>query len=165
MVPIHEAIAVLKPSDLPKAARIFIGLGSCCVAALMLLPAFQGAEKGFGLTDKQAHAAAFYVFTLTAFLALPRMRRTDIALAALGLGAAAEVAQLVTGRSGSVMDLSADAVGICLAWAPTQIEHLRRVVRRHPGRTFAEIRALDRRKRPSVKAPATRSRPADSAAV
>jgi VanZ family protein len=137
---------VLKPSDLPAAARALLVLGGLFAAVLMLVPALRGAETALGLNDKQAHAAAFYIFCLAAFLAAPRMRRNDIALAALALGAGAEVAQLVTGRSASFGDLMADAVGIGLAWAPAQIEQLRRLAREHPGKTFRQIRDGDRRR-------------------
>jgi len=145
MAQILSRPAVLKPDHLPHFARAVMAVGSLCAAALMLLPMFQGAEEHLGLTDKQAHALAFYIFTLCAFMALPRMRRSDLALAALGLGAAAEVAQLATGRSASFLDLSADAVGIFFAWAPSQIEQLRTMARQYPGMTFRQIRALDRR--------------------
>lgn len=137
---------MLKPAHLPLAARALIVVGGSCAAALMLLPTFQGAEQGLGLTDKQAHIVAFYIFTVSAFMAAPRARRTDLAMVALALGAAAEVAQLITGRSASFLDLSADAAGVFLAWAPAQVEQLRRMARQHPHLTFRQIRALDRRR-------------------
>ena len=152
----------MRPIDVTRAARGAVVVGGMGVALLMLAPMFQGAEQMFGLTDKQAHGLAFYVATLTAMLSLPRMRRTDLALAMLALGAAAEMAQAITGRSASFTDLSADAVGIFAAWAPSQVERLRYLSRNYPYRTFAEIRAGDRRRSQPVLAlppPSPISRP------
>jgi len=143
----------VKPSELTIAARAVLVMGSLAAAVLMLLPVFQGAEQYVGLTDKQAHALAFYAFTVCAFLAMPRMRRRDLALAVLAMGAAAEVAQIVTGRSASVIDLSADAVGVFAAWAPAQIEQMRRMARKYPGLSLRQIRALDRRRGEGLKKP------------
>ena len=106
-------------------ARAALVLGSATAAFLMLGP-FQGAERLLLLSDKQAHAIAFFTLTSLSFLAAPRMRKMDLAFGALALGAAVEVAQLLVGRSGSVLDLSADAVGVFMAWAPAHFESIRR---------------------------------------
>jgi hypothetical protein len=133
------------PNHVAITARSLLMLGALGVAVLMLGP-FQGAERYFGLNDFEAHAAAFYVLCAMCFLAGPRMRRNDIALIILGLGAAAEVAQTVTGRSASFGDIGADAVGVFAAWAPTQIERLRQLAREHPHRRFSELGRSDRRR-------------------
>lgn len=116
-------------------ARAALALGSAVAVFLMLGP-FQGAERLLLLSDKQAHAIAFFTLTSLSFLAAPRVRKTDLALSALALGAAVEVAQLSVGRSASVLDLSADAVGVFMAWAPAHFESIRRRARveRRTGR-------------------------------
>lgn len=137
---------MFRPAHIVIGARAVLALGGACLAALMLMPMFSGAEGHFGFTDKQAHALAFYVFTSIGFLAAPRMRRNDLAIAAVAIGAAMEVAQAVTGRDGNFPDLAADSVGVLFAWGPTQIERIRGLVRSHPGLSFRQIRALDRRR-------------------
>jgi hypothetical protein len=151
-------LTVLRPIDVTRGARAFAVLGSLAVAAFMLLPMFQGAESRFGLTDKEAHALAFYLFTVVGFLALPRSRRTDMALAAIAIGGAAEIAQLLTGRDASWGDLAADSFGVFLAWGPAQAERLRKLARTSPFVTFKALREEDRRKdRRKVKAPAPKA--------
>ncbi len=154
----------MRPIDLTAAARGFLVLGSLAVAAFMLAPMFQGAESRLGLSDKEAHALAFYLFTAVAYLAGPRVRRTDLALVAVALGACAEIAQWVTGRDASVADLAADCAGVFLAWAPTQVERLRHLARRYPFRTFADIRGADRRRRAAPSLALTGPRPAPPSA-
>jgi VanZ family protein len=106
---------------------------------------FQGLESRFGLSDTAAHLAAFYIITLLAFAVAPRSRRTDLALATLGLGVLIELAQGVVGRSLSLTDLLADAVGVGAATAPAWVEQLRHLARRHPFLSFPEALAADRR--------------------
>jgi VanZ family protein len=108
-----------------------------------MLGPFQGAERHFGLNDFAAHAIAFYGLACLCFLAGPRLRRNDLALVLLALGAAAEVAQAAVGRSASFHDLAADAVGILAAWAPSQIETLRTLARERPHQPLRR-RASDR---------------------
>jgi VanZ family protein len=141
-------------------ARLTLALGSAAAAFLMLGP-FQGAEERLMLTDKQAHAIAFFALTALSFLAAPRMRKTDLALAAVAIGAAMEIAQLCVGRSGSVLDLSADAVGVFMAWAPAHFESIRRRSRaasvdRRSGGAAAEPERSAR----SARAPALEGRSA-----
>ncbi|BBF81401.1 hypothetical protein [Asticcacaulis excentricus] len=62
-------------------------------------------------------------------LAFPRVRRTDLALGVLVLGALIEVAQLFTGRSASVGDWLADLIGVSLATLPSYAETFRHYVR------------------------------------
>jgi VanZ family protein len=144
---------MIGPRGVVAGARIFLGLAALCLAALMLAPAFQGAERYFGLTDGEAHAIAFYGLTLISILAAPRVRRNDLALAMVAIGAAMELAQSVTGRSASFSDLAADSIGVFAAWAPTQVERVRRLARVHPYLSFAEIRAIDRRRTSPLVAP------------
>jgi hypothetical protein len=67
--------------------------GALTAAVLMLGP-WPGLEQVFGLSDKAAHAIAFGGLLAVSFLAFPRMRRNDLAIAAVVLGASVEVAQL-----------------------------------------------------------------------
>jgi VanZ family protein len=132
-------------------ARGLLLLGAAVAAVLMLGP-FQGAERYFGLTDFAAHAIAFYGLCCLWFLAGPRLRRNDVALVLIALGAAAEAAQGAVGRSMSLSDFLADAVGVFAAWAPSQIETLRQFAREHPDRPLRR-RTGDRRG--AAAAPAT----------
>ncbi|MEO6341069.1 MAG: VanZ family protein [Caulobacteraceae bacterium] len=141
---------MIGPRGVVAGTRIVLGLAAVCLAVLMLAPAFQGAERYFALTDSQAHAIAFYGLTLFSLLAAPRVRRNDLALAMVAIGAAMELAQSVTGRSASFSDLAADSIGVFVAWAPTQVERVRRLARMHPYLSFAEIRAMDRRRRSPI---------------
>lgn len=108
--------------------RICLALLTLTVAVLVLGP-FSGAEQAFGLTDKEAHIIAFFALTLMLQLAFPRVRRTDLALGVLVLGALIEVAQLFTGRSASVGDWLADLIGVSVATAPSYAETFRHYVR------------------------------------
>ena len=97
-------------------AQAALAVGSLIGAVLMLGP-FQGAERLLLLTDKEAHAIAFFLFTLLGLMAAPRLRKNDLALVALALASASEAAQSAVGRSASMEDLMADAAGIFAAWA------------------------------------------------
>ncbi|MFP1130223.1 VanZ family protein [Asticcacaulis sp. W401b] len=108
--------------------RTCLGLLSICIGVLVLGP-FSGAEEAFGLTDKEAHIIAFFALTIMLQLAFPRMRRTDLALGVLAVGALIEVAQLFTGRSASVADWMADLIGVGAATLPSYIETFRHFAR------------------------------------
>ena len=108
--------------------RSALGVLSVTIAFLVLGP-FQGAEEAFGLNDKEAHAIAFFALTVMLQLAMPRVRRLDIALGVLAIGALIEVVQLFTGRSASVLDWMADFVGVAFATAPSYAESFRHFVR------------------------------------
>ena len=95
------------------------------VGGVLMLGPFQGAERHLMLSDKEAHAIAFFLFTLLAVLAAPQLRKNDIAVVALALAAASEVAQGMVGRSAALSDLLADAVGIFAVWAPMQAADFR----------------------------------------
>ncbi len=137
---------MFKPVHVVIAARVGLVVGSLTVAVLALGP-FQGIEHLIGLGDKPAHAVAFGGLLAIAFLAFPRMRRNDLTLAVLVLGGAVEVAQLMAdGRSPSLMDWLADAVGVGVVYSVSMIEAVRKLAREQGDMTFAQIEAGDRRR-------------------
>lgn len=143
---------MVKPVHLVAAARVTLLLGALTVTVLILGP-FQGAERIFGLSDKAAHALAFGGLLAVSFLAFPRMRRNDLALAALVLGGATEVAQIIAHRDGNVPDWLADAFGVLVVHGASLIESVRKMAREQGQLTFAQIAAMDRRRlrrRPAV---------------
>jgi len=111
--------------------RLAVALGFTLMTVLLLGP-FQGLEVHLGLSDKTAHAAAFYLLSLGVFASLPHQRRTDLALWVLAFAATTEIAQGFTGRSASLEDLLADAVGIVIAVLPAMVERLRYRLNRAP---------------------------------
>lgn len=135
---------MLTPNHVVIAARAVLVLGALTAATLMLGP-FQGMESMFGLTDKSAHAIAFGGLTAVSFAAFPRMRRSDLARAALILCGAAEVAQMFGGRSASLADWGCDAVGVLTVYGSSLIESARKMARDHGDLTFSTIAAMDRR--------------------
>ena len=137
---------MLTPNHVVIAARAVLVFGAVTATILMLGP-FQGMEAIFGLTDKSAHAIAFGGLTAVSFAAFPRMRRSDLARAALILGGAAEVAQMFGGRSASLADWAADAVGIVTVYGSSLIESARKMAREHGALPFSTITAMDRRAR------------------
>ena len=136
---------MFKPVHCVAAARLVLLAGSLTVTVLTLGP-FQGLEQVFGLSDKAAHALAFGGLLAVSFLAFPRMRRNDLAVAALVLGAAIEVAQLFDHRSASVLDWLADAAGVLTVYGASMIETVRKMAREQGELTFAQIAAMDRRR-------------------
>ncbi|WP_297506563.1 VanZ family protein [uncultured Caulobacter sp.] len=136
---------MLKPVHFVAAARLTLLGGSLTVAVLTLGP-FQGAEAIFGLSDKAAHAIAFGGLLAVSFLAFPRMRRHDLAVAALVMGAAVEVAQIFAHRDGNLPDWLADAAGILTVYGASMIETVRSLARQQGQLTFAQIAARDRRR-------------------
>lgn len=136
---------MFKPVHFVAAARFTLLTGALAVVVLTLGP-FQGAESHFGLTDKEAHAIAFGGLLAVSFLAFPKMRRNDLMIAALVLGAAIEVAQVIAGRDGNVADWLADAAGILTVYGASMIETVRKMAREQGDLTFAQIHALDRRR-------------------
>ncbi|MFN3806038.1 VanZ family protein [Asticcacaulis sp.] len=122
-------------------SRLCLAVLAMTIGVLVLGP-FQGAEEAFGLTDKEAHAIAFFALTLMLQVAMPRVRRLDIALGVLAVGALIEVLQLFTGRSASVSDWLADFVGVAFATAPSFVETARGFLR---GESRPQRRAGDRR--------------------
>lgn len=122
---------MLTPRRLTLTLRL-LGLGASVSLAILLLGPFQGLEAAFSLTDKEAHALAFFGVTLGLFAIAPNRRRTDLALVAVAFGVLIELAQGLTGRSMSLMDLTADCVGVLAATLPGLIERLRFYLRGGP---------------------------------
>lgn len=148
---------MLTPNHVVTTARAVL-IGGALTAAVLMLGPWPGLEKVFGLSDKAAHVIAFGGLIAVSFLAFPRMRRNDLAVAAVLLGASIEVAQLFTAdRSASISDVLADAVGVGAVYIVSHIENLRALARKRGAVTFAEIAAQDhrrgaRRLSPAVKA-------------
>ncbi|MGR4867056.1 VanZ family protein [Caulobacter sp. LARHSG274] len=138
---------MLTPNHVVTTARTVLIAGALTAAVLMLGP-WPGLEEVFGLSDKAAHAIAFGGLVAVSFVAFPRMRRNDLAVAAVMLGASVEVAQLFTAdRSASFADLGADALGVGVVYISSQIEGLRKLARDQGAASFRDIKAGDRRSR------------------
>jgi VanZ family protein len=137
---------MLTPNHVVTTARAVLVAGALTAATLMLGP-WPGLEEVFGLSDKAAHAIAFGGLLAVSFLAFPRMRRNDLAIAAVMLGATVEVAQLFTAdRSASFSDLFADTAGVGVVYLCSQIESVRALARKKGEMTFSDIAAQDRRR-------------------
>lgn len=108
--------------------RMAVVLLAIVLSVLMFGP-FQGREQDLGLSDKEAHVLAFFVFTLLAVTAFPRVRKWDIGLACLVVAGLSEVIQMFTGRSASLYDWMADATGVVMAIAPMSFASLRSQMR------------------------------------
>lgn len=98
------------------------------LAALLLGPDTH-LEDRIGVSDKVAHAGAFYTLTLGLYACFPRNRRTDLGLIAVLVGGATEVIQALVGRDGNFSDFAADSVGILAAMLPATIERVRLSIR------------------------------------
>lgn len=129
---------------------IFVRIGLCLVltaVTILALGPFQGAEESFGLTDKEAHFGTFYGLTFLSLAALPRIRKWDVAVAALAFGGLIEVLQTVTGRDGDILDWVADSFGIAMAVVPMYTEGFRMWAR---GETRRPKRRRSDRRREAV---------------
>jgi hypothetical protein len=138
---------MLTPNLVLKGLRLAAIVCGIAMVGLLLGP-FQGLEKQFGLSDHAAHAIAAFAVCMGLFAVCPRWRRKDVALIVIGLGAAIEVVQGLTGRSMSLSDLLSDMVGVVIALIPGYIEQFRRLVQTSGYESFDSIRQRDRR-RPS----------------
>lgn len=127
-------------------ARATVAIITVALCGLLVGP-FQGAEALLGLNDVAAHALAAYGLSLLMFLIAPKRRRTDLAVMVLAGGIAVEVVQGLTGRSMSVLDVTANAAGIIAALAPGYIEQVRRAFREQPLATVGARDPRDRRQR------------------
>lgn len=136
----------MTPIRLVALLRVGAILSGIALTILFLGP-FTYLVDVFHVTDKEAHAFAFFGVTLGLFAIAPRWRRADLALGALAFGVLIELAQGLTGRSVSLTDLMADGVGILAALVPGMVERLRHHVRTSPDLDFAAIMAADRRSR------------------
>lgn len=125
---------------------MLVRIGLCLVLTAVTILAvgpFQGVEESFGLTDKEAHFATFYGLTFMALAALPRIRKWDVAVAALAFGGLIEVLQTVSGRDGDILDWLADGIGIAMAVVPMYTEGFRMWARgeaRRPKRRRSDRR-------------------------
>jgi VanZ family protein len=145
---------MLTPNHVVTTARAALVAGALTAAVLMLGP-WPGLEQVFGLSDKAAHALAFGGLVAIAFVAFPRMRRNDLALAAVLLGASVELAQLFTAdRSSSFGDLFADALGVGAVHLASHIEALRSQARKRGSVPFHDIAIQERRRRRPKRRPA-----------
>lgn len=106
------------------AQKICLTLLVVTIAILVFGP-FGGAEKKFGLDDKEAHVLAFYALTSVAIWALPGVRKWDVAAACLLIGGAIEVVQRFVGRDGNLSDWIADAIGVAMVMTPLLIAAIR----------------------------------------
>lgn len=136
---------MLTPNHFVFCGRLALVVG-LPIGLLLMLGSFQGAEHAFGLNDKAAHAIAFGCATLVLFVAMPRSRRGELALATLALGALVEVIQGVVGRDADIFDVGADLAGIGVVYLLTKVETLRALVRDQGRKSFWTIRAEDRRR-------------------
>lgn len=148
----------LTPNRLMQALRVG-GIGAGVAAVGALAGPFRYEDLGLPFPDTVAHAILFYGVTLAMLTSLPRSRASEVALGAVALGAASEVAQFLVGREMSLHDLAGDTFGVLAAYAPVAVTRLRELARTHPHQTFAEIRAQDRRRAPAGE---TRQRPSSS---
>jgi VanZ family protein len=145
MISLAQTGALLTPRHFVFAARWALGLGVALVAVLTLSPSFVGAERQFGLTDKAAHALAFYGLMNLALMAAPHIRRNDMAFGLLMFAAGIELAQGLIGRQASVIDMAANCVGVLAVIVPAEIERLRTLARSAPDESLAILAARDAR--------------------
>jgi VanZ family protein len=96
------------------AARIALALALAAITLLALMPAPEVPVTTFW--DKADHVIAFVVLALLAVAAFPQLSPgRQLVPALLGYGASLELIQsLLPTRSGSLLDLAADAVGVAL---------------------------------------------------
>lgn len=90
-----------------------------------------------GVSDKIWHFLAFYVLSLSAASAAPRVHLGYIAAAAIGFGIFIEAVQAVPalGRTPSVLDVVADLAGVFAALAPALVVHWRDRSKAQPQKT------------------------------
>ena len=122
--------------------------GVCCAGAtaVALTGPFHYEDLGLPFPDFVAHGLVFYGLAAIMLATLPRSRTLELALALVAVGGASEVAQAMVGRQMSLTDFAGDMAGVAAAMAPVFLTRFRLLVREHPEKTFAEVRALDRRR-------------------
>ena len=101
-----------------KHRRLWIGLGTVMVAAVIVLSLVPSPEIPVRQGDKAAHFA-FYFLLMLWFASIYAERATHHLLAAgfVGLGVALEFAQLMTGhRMFELTDMAANGAGVAAAW-------------------------------------------------
>lgn len=129
--PGSHAKAMLPSSRIPFIARLALGVSFIGCAIVMVGP-FQSLEGALVPWDKASHFLAFYGFTALSFLAFPRHRRLDLAVAAIVMGCGIEALQGLAGRDAGLGDVLANAAGAFAVYAPGYLERLRQGAR-HPG--------------------------------
>ncbi|HEX7945034.1 MAG TPA: hypothetical protein VF495_10235 [Phenylobacterium sp.] len=139
----------LTPHVLMTALRRAGAFGAVAAVVALLAP-IHYRDLHLPFPDTVAHAMLAYGLMMLSLGAFPRLRSSDIALAALGLSVASEVAQSLVGREMSLHDIFGDSFGIAAAYAPVALGRLRQLIRTHPHLTFSELRRIDPRyaKRP-----------------
>jgi VanZ family protein len=142
----QELFQAITPRTVVKLARVALVTAAIALFIFMVGP-FGNLEQTLVPWDKAAHFLAFYAIAAVALIAFPGLRRGDLALGIVGFAIASEVSQWFVGRDFEVGDILADAIGMSAALAPSYFERLRFYARRAPYHSFAEINALDPRRR------------------
>jgi hypothetical protein len=125
-----------------RAAGVAAGVG----ALWALTGPFRYSDLGLPFPDFVAHGLLFYGLAALMMGALPRSRTADLALALVVIAGGSEVLQALVGRDMGWGDFLGDSAGVAAAVAPTWLAGFRRLAREHPDATFAELRAMDRRR-------------------
>jgi VanZ family protein len=108
---------------------------------------FEHIENEIVPWDKAGHFMAFYVIAAVSLIAFPKVRRGDMALGIVAFAILTEVGQWFVGRDFELGDIAANVLGMVAALAPSYFERLRFYARRAPFHSFADINALDPRRR------------------
>jgi hypothetical protein len=150
---------MLTPRHVVFGARggLLVGLWA---AVMALAGPWHGLGAKIGVNGWLTHVIVFGALVALAYLAFPKRRRNDIAMALVLLAGAAEALQLFAGHTGvTLADWGADALGVATIHFAGQIENVRRLARHAPYTTFHEIRSADRRRgrRKSARAKAART--------
>ena len=108
--------------------RLCLGLALVMTGAILFGPLTSLPSK-LGVTKLESHALAFFVITALSLLAMPRMRKWDLALICLALGGLSELIQPYLGRDCEALNGWSDALGVGLAVGPMMLEPLRALMR------------------------------------
>lgn len=112
-------------------------ISSMSAVSVVAFGPFDGLPELFGVSDKILHFGVFYLITTLFFLSFPNMRRTDLTISLLLVGAASEILQAAAGRDCELLDLLADAAGVLAVHAPSYLEVVRRTLREQAGNPAA----------------------------
>ena len=123
-----------KAKSLVWIARAICG-GVLITVCVLVFGPFGGAESAFGLSDKEAHASAFFALTSLLLLSFPKMRRWDLAWLMVGFGGFIELVQGQIGRDCDLFDWIADCVGVAVVMVPVYIDRARIAARGQVIRT------------------------------